>query len=151
MKAGIRVNKATRNELESIIMLDSMVPNHPNREGFLSKAVKSGGCLVAKIEDTLVGYGVVDRSFYGESFIWLLLVHPDFRLRGVATAIVGHIESVCPTEKLFTSTNESNTSSQKVFETLGFVKSGYIENLDVGDPEIVYFKRMNNSISGPWF
>lgn len=29
---------------------------------------------------------------------------------------------------------------QRMCEALGFVRSGYIENLDEGDPEIVYFK-----------
>jgi hypothetical protein len=30
---------------------------------------------------------------------------------------------------------------QRVCDALGFVRSGRIENLDEGDPEIVYFKR----------
>jgi len=29
---------------------------------------------------------------------------------------------------------------QKVFEANGFVQSGIIENLDEGNPEIIYFK-----------
>jgi hypothetical protein len=31
---------------------------------------------------------------------------------------------------------------QNLCEKLGFVRSGCIENLDEGDPEIIYFKRM---------
>ena len=53
-----------------------------------------------------------------------------------------HIESICVGKKLFTSTNESNTPMQRLCEQLGFVRSGRIENLDEGDPEIVYFKRL---------
>jgi hypothetical protein len=35
----------------------------------------------------------------------------------------------------------SNTIMQELFEKLGYIRSGYIENLDEGDPEIIYFKR----------
>ena len=31
---------------------------------------------------------------------------------------------------------------QALCEKLGFVKSGWIDNLDEGDPEIIYFKRL---------
>jgi RimJ/RimL family protein N-acetyltransferase len=43
-----------------------------------------------------------------------------------------------PTQKIFSSTNESNESMQKVFSANGFVRSGIIKNLDEGDPEIIF-------------
>ncbi len=138
----ILVEKATEQELESVWALDSTAIGNLDRKDFLANAVSSGRCLVARIEDTMVGFGVLDQSFYGQGFISLLIVHPEYRQRGVATALIGHIESICPTGKLFTSTNESNVIAQQVYESLGFARSGYIENLDEGDPEIVYFKRL---------
>jgi hypothetical protein len=53
-----------------------------------------------------------------------------------------HLERICPSEKLFTSTNESNMPMQRLCEKLGFVRSGWIDNLDDGDPEIIFFKRL---------
>lgn len=44
------------------------------------------------------------------------------------------------TAKLFTSTNESNVAMQRLCDRLGYVRSGFIENLDERDPEVVYFK-----------
>jgi hypothetical protein len=32
---------------------------------------------------------------------------------------------------------------QAVCESLGFIRSGVVENLDEGDPEIIYFKRLS--------
>lgn len=29
---------------------------------------------------------------------------------------------------------------QEVFKATGFIQSGFVENLDEGDPEIIYFK-----------
>ena len=54
-----------------------------------------------------------------------------------------HVERSCLPDKLFTSTNQSNTQMQALCETLGYVKSGWVDNLDEGDPEIIYFKRMS--------
>ncbi|MGB2854440.1 MAG: GNAT family N-acetyltransferase, partial [Dehalococcoidia bacterium] len=125
-----------------ICALDRMVLGNSGRRDFLDNTIKSGQCLVARMEDAPVGFAVLNQSFYGHGFIALLIVHPEHRRRGVATALIRHIESVCPTEKLFTSTNESNEPMQRLCETLGFVRSGYIENLDAGNPEIVFFKRV---------
>ena len=35
-----------------------------------------------------------------------------------------------------------NAPMQALVEKLGYVKSGWIENLDEGDPDIIYFKRL---------
>lgn len=45
------------------------------------------------------------------------------------------------TSKVFSSTNQSNKRMQQLFHNLGFVKSGVIDNLDEGDPEIIYMKQ----------
>jgi ribosomal protein S18 acetylase RimI-like enzyme len=119
-----------------------MVLGNDSRRDFLADAVSAGHCLAARMGDTLAGFGILEQTFYRQGFIGLLIVHPDYRRRGVATALISHIESICPTEKLFTSANESNAIAQKTYEALGFIRSGYIENLDEGDPEIIYFKRL---------
>jgi ribosomal protein S18 acetylase RimI-like enzyme len=141
----IIVKKATEKNLESIWALDRMVLGNSSRKDFLTNAVRADQCWIAQIGGTVVGFGVLKQSFYRHSFLPLLIVHPNHRRRGVATALIRHIESICPTEKLFTSTNESNLTAQRVFEALGFVRSGCIENLDEGDPEIVYFKHLGDN------
>lgn len=138
----ITIEKATMNDLETICTLDSMVIGNTSRREFLVNAVKASQCLVVRVQNITVGFGILEQSFYGKGFISLLIVHPDYRRRGIATALIKYIESICPTEKLFTSTNRSNITAQRLFETLGFVKSGCIENLDECDPEIIYFKQL---------
>jgi ribosomal protein S18 acetylase RimI-like enzyme len=107
-----------------------------------------GHCLIARVDGGVAGYALLTQSFYGYGFIELLIVHPDYRRRGVATALIRACEASSPTEKLFTSTNQSNVPMQRLCETLGFVRSGMIENLDEGDPEIVYFKRRGGGANG---
>lgn len=61
-------------------------------------------------------------------------------MRVYGNEMMNYLLSIAPTKKLFSSTNRSNINMQKVFEMNGFIKSGIVENLDEGDPEIIYFK-----------
>ena len=108
---------------------------------FIIDAVSSGHCFVAVVDGNVVGFIVLDYTFYACGFISLLYVHPDFRRQGIGSQLIRHAETICQTEKLFTSTNESNVPMQGLLCKLGYVRSGTIENLDEGDPEWVYFKR----------
>jgi ribosomal protein S18 acetylase RimI-like enzyme len=139
----LNIKKATHKELASILEINAtLIDSTVDHTDFITHAVKAGQCLVALIPNKVVGFGILGNTFYRQGFIGLLVVHPEYRRRGVARALIHHMESICPTKKLFTSTNESNIPAQKTYESLGFVRSGYIENLDEGDPEIIYFKRL---------
>ena len=97
---------------------------------------------MARASDAVVGFAVANWSFFAHCFIALVVVHPDQRRRGIASALIRHVEAECPSARLFTSTNRSNTIMQAVCESLGFVRSGIVENLDADDPELIYFKRL---------
>ncbi len=144
----MKIKKATRKELGAIKAIDRMTLGTDSRKDFLTEAVKAGRCHVAMSGDKVAGFGILEQTFYFQGFIGLLVVHTDFRRQGVATALIRRMESICPTAKLFTSTNESNIIAQKTYEANGFVRSGYIDNLDEGDPEIIYFKRLAGVNSG---
>lgn len=136
------VEQARGGDAAAVVAMDPRAGDTPGRREFLERAVAAEECLVARSGEDIVGFAVFDRSFYGQPFISLLHVEAARRRRGVARALVSHIEANCPGEKLFTSTNESNVVMQRVCGALGFERSGRIENLDEGDPEIVYFKRL---------
>lgn len=142
MKVEIVVGVAESSRLSDISAIDEIVIGNSNRHGFIKDAIAASQCLYASIDDIIVGYAIFERSFFGQGFIDLLIVHPDYRRLGVGKTIITYVEEHCPTEKLFTSTNQSNRPMQSLCENLGFSRSGYIENLDEGDPEIIYFKRL---------
>jgi len=133
----------------AICAIDPRVIDTPGRRPFIERAIAAGECYVATDRDAIVGYAVFDRSFFGQPFVSLLIVAEPQRRRGIGARLMRHIESICPGDKLFTSTNESNTPMQRLCEQLGFVRSGYIENLDEGDPEIIYFKRARTPVTPP--
>ncbi len=136
------IERALSGDFEHICALDETVHGSPARRELIGRAIGQNRCAVARVDGAVRGMMIHDDSFYGHGFVALLMVHPDFRRRGIASALMRAAELDCPTEKLFTSTNRSNTPMQKLCERLGFVRSGIIENLDEGDPEIVYFKRL---------
>lgn len=85
---------------------------------------------------------MLNYTFYSNGFIDMLYVHSDHRRSGAGGALLRHMESLCQTPKLFTSTNLSNLPMQSLLSRSGYELSGVIQNLDVGDPEIVYYKRV---------
>ena len=138
---SVHIRLARADEAAPVCAIDPRVVDTPGRRPFIERAVAANECYVATDGAVIVGYAVFDRSFFEQPFVSLLLVAESRRQQGIGTALMRHIESTCAGEKLFTSTNESNTPMQRLCEKLGFTRSGWIDNLDAGDPEIVYFRR----------
>ena len=84
----------------------------------------------------------MEYSFFGNGFISMLYVQSEYRRDAVGTALMRHLESICQTAKLFTSTNLSNLPMQSLLAKLGYELSGVVHNLDEGDPELFYMRRV---------
>lgn len=145
------VERATEDDLADVITIDAAhhvdaaMHYSTGRIQYLTEAVKKRECYIARESWNILGFVTLTQNFFGNYFIELLIVHPEKRHNGVATALMRHVEKIVPEDKLFTSTNESNAPMQALCEKLGYVKSGWIENLDEGDPEIIYFKQVKYS------
>jgi ribosomal protein S18 acetylase RimI-like enzyme len=137
---GPVVRRATAGDLQRLVESDAYAHTHTERGTFLAESVAQGECLAAFASGQLVGYIVLNYSFFGRGFIPLVVVAPFMRRQGVAQLLFTAAESQCKTETLFTSTNSSNNEAKRLFERVGFKPSGHIENLDEGDTELVYFK-----------
>lgn len=137
------VRLARQADLDALFDLDVIAQREESRREFIAHAVACGQCWVAMdADDTalLVGYGVLDNSFFGQEFIPLIVVRDSARRRGVGAALLSGLEFRALGAKLFTSTNASNLPMQALLEKCGFIGSGQVENLDEGDPELVFVK-----------
>jgi GNAT superfamily N-acetyltransferase len=114
-------------------------------EGAIGDHRVPAGALVALADGKPIGVAEIHTHFYGHLFIELLLVDEQYRRRGAASALIAACAAAAPTNKLFTSTNASNLPAQKLYLAAGFQRSGSIDNLDEGDPEIVYCKLLGRS------
>ena len=123
-------------------MLDLIAQSEDERVEFIRREVTSGNCFVAVADKEAIGYGVLNYTFYYHGCIDMLYIHADFRRSGAGAALVRHLEMLCKSPKLFTSTNLSNLPMRSLLTKLDYVLSGMILNLDDEDPEIVYFKQI---------
>ncbi len=129
----IHVERGTEDEYGELIALDG-------RHALITRAIKNRQLILARKHGQTAGFLIFNQSFFEQFFIELIIVKADARQQGVGSALVRYFEKTHPDSKIFTSTNQSNLPAQAFFESLGFVKSGWIENLDADDPEIIYFK-----------
>jgi ribosomal protein S18 acetylase RimI-like enzyme len=138
----VLIREAAATDLEAIFSFDHIARLEQGRRTSIDGAVRSGSCLVAEQDAAVVGYAVLNYSFYGNGFVPFLYVAQAARRCGIGRALMQSLAGRCATEKLFTSTNDSNVPMRQLLESLGYERSGIIYNLDPGDPELVYLKRL---------
>lgn len=137
---SIHIRAARPDDIDALVAFDEVAQRDARRVAYIRTRVHAGECFVAEREGRPVGYGVLTYSFYGNGMIEMVYVAAAHRRSGVGRALMEFLEGLCATPKLFTSTNLSNKPMQLLLAKLGYTLSGYIENLDPGDPEFVYFK-----------
>ena len=131
---------AEASDLAALVAIDPLAQRAPTRRALLRSALECRSCWLAEEAGRVVGYAILDYTFYGNGFVSVLWVHETARRRGVGAALLNQAARVCTMPKLFTSTNLSNLPMQSLLAKLGFQLSGVIHNLDPGDPELVYFR-----------
>jgi ribosomal protein S18 acetylase RimI-like enzyme len=136
----MEIRVANKAESDTCVELDRIVMGTDKRKDFLRRRIEHRRMYVAVIEGRVVGFITFETNFVGCLYISLLLVHPDFRRRGIARKLVEMVASHSRDGRLFSSTEEDNEVSIKMHEALGFRTSGYIENLPQPQREIIYYK-----------
>lgn len=135
----MRIREASLNYRGAIIGFDHVARLDPARVHLIDRLLREATCLVAEQANRIVAYGALEYTFYDNGFIPLLYVAEPERRRGLGRAVFEGLRARCTTRKLFTSTNQSNEPMHAWLASVGFRPSGVIENLDPGDPEVVYF------------
>ena len=138
----ISIRPAVTTDIEAVCSFDLIARQEEDRREFIRRAVNAGTCYAAVSEQGVIAYGVLNYGFYHQGYIDMLYVAAGQRRRGAGTALLEHLERQCQTPKLFTSTNLSNLPMQALLAKRGYMLSGVIHNLDEGDQEIVYCKRL---------
>ncbi|MDM5195770.1 GNAT family N-acetyltransferase [Bacillus hominis] len=133
------VTKASIDDLDSILHIDIDVLGDDSRRDYIKQAIEDERCIIVQENNSISGFLTYDTNFFGCTFLSLIIISPMKRRQGHASSLLSYMLEHSPTQKIFSSTNESNRSMQKVFSANGFIRSGIIENLDEGDPEIIFY------------
>ncbi len=136
--AMIDIRPAGLDDLAALAALDSYAPDHQTRVDEIRRWTASGECHVATLERRPTGYIVLNRSFFQQPFIEMVMVGTAFRRRGVGRRLVDYAYAFWPDERIWASANQSNLPMQSLLLRAGFQQSGVVENLDPGDPELIF-------------
>jgi ribosomal protein S18 acetylase RimI-like enzyme len=136
----VTLRTATPEDFSGIRFVDPLLRADPERARLIRSSLTAGECVVATDADDVVAFAILNYSFFGQGFVPLLVVSVSIRRQGIATQLLAEIERRCVKTKLYLSTNRSNAAALYLFEKCGFVQSGRIENLDLDDDELVFFK-----------
>jgi ribosomal protein S18 acetylase RimI-like enzyme len=138
---SIEIRPAGAEDADALVALDSYAQVNPQRRAQIAVWIEAGQCFIAERDGDAVGYCVLTKAFFHSFFIEMLMVDEAERRSGIGTATLRHIiDQLPPGEKLWTSTNESNTPMRGLLARLGFAESGQIDNLDEGDRELVFVR-----------
>ncbi|MEM7110705.1 MAG: GNAT family N-acetyltransferase [Bacteroidota bacterium] len=110
------------------------------REEKITKAIADEQCFIIVAHDKAVGFILFDYRFFDQGWIELIIMEEKYRGKGIGRQALELICRISKTNKVFTSTNRSNTQMQKAVTKAGFSYAGKINGLDEGDPELFYFK-----------
>lgn len=136
----IRVRLAGTRDRRAFPEVDPRVVTDLSRRDIVDAAIAARMCWIAERVNKPVGYGILSRKFFSRDFIELLYVAEEERRKGVGIAILKSIESTVASDRVFTSTNESNAAMRALLGQCGYKPSGTIDNLDPGDPELIFVK-----------
>lgn len=142
-QTSMQIRSAVQADYEGLLALDTVASQGPERALQIQGWIQQSQCYVAEREGILLGYGILNYHFFGHGFVEMLMVGQSGRGQGIGSALLRYFRQISRTEKLFSSTNQSNQAMHGLFQKLGFQRSGVIENLDEGDPEIVYVSLAN--------
>ena len=111
----------------------------PRRRRFM-RGLDEGEVVIVYGSDVIYAYAWIYEGFFGHTFLAYLAVQPQYRRNALAGMLLRSAEQRAVTDRVFSSTNASNTPMQAVFDRYGWKRCGEIDDLDLGDPEIVYVK-----------
>jgi GNAT superfamily N-acetyltransferase len=138
----VTIRPAVRTDLEHISRMDAQTRVDQSRRATIEGGICRGECLLALDGATPLGYGVMNHEFFDRSFVLLIYVDAAHRRQHIATCLFDEFERRCKTNRIFTSANLSNLAMQALLTARGYVLSGIIQDLDPGDPEIFYSKKL---------
>jgi len=143
---NIRLRKATSKDRAIVVDFDYRLDKDEhikfNRKEKITKAIMDDECFMILADNREVGFVIFDYRFFDQGWIELIIIDEEFRGKRIGSKVFDLICEQCKTNKIFTSTNSSNTRMKRALAKADFTFAGELKGLDEGDPELFYFKRI---------
>ncbi len=145
---NIKLRKATSKDKTIIVDFDYSLDKDEHiklkKEEKITKAISNDECFLILVGDREVGFVIFDYRFFDQGWIELIIIHQKYRGKGIGGKTLDLICEQSKSDKVFTSTNSSNTQMQRALIKADFAFAGEINGLDDGDPERFYYKKVKN-------
>ncbi|MEE1827591.1 GNAT family N-acetyltransferase [Streptomyces sp. BE20] len=147
---GFVVRRVRESEADALAGIDTVAAGGDDeRRESIRRWCREGLAVVAQGPSGLLGYCVVEYTFFGHGFVTMLMVSSAARGGGVGRGLLDAAAHACATPKLFTSTNVSNQPMQRLLRRAGWSPVGLLHGLDDGDPELFYLLPVAGTNSVP--
>jgi GNAT superfamily N-acetyltransferase len=93
----ISIRPANANDIDVLISFDLIARRENERREFIRRVVNSGECFVAAQDEKVIGYAVLNYTFYHIVLTCFTSIHSGYRRSGAGAALVQHLESLCQT------------------------------------------------------
>ena len=113
----LEVRPATLADMDTIAALQAMAPESAQ---WPASDYLDHDCRLAVLEGGVVGF-LVWRSMADEREILNLAIHPGYRRRGIAAALLGAVLQEAPAN-WFLEVRESNTAARQLYRRVGFTE-----------------------------
>jgi ribosomal protein S18 acetylase RimI-like enzyme len=138
------IRSALAEDVAACVNLAEAVVEPRRAAPLVQAAMNRGQLLVAPDGDAVVGVLAFRTDWFACTFVLLVSVLPDERRKGVARRLFEAVEARSPGPRIFSSTEETNVPAIRMHRALGFVESGYIDNLPQGHRELLFYKRVRS-------
>jgi GNAT superfamily N-acetyltransferase len=142
---NVRVRRGKPQDAAPLKALDTVVPVDSQRAAAIDAWLASDLVFVADVDGETVGYAVFNHAFFHRGNVDMLMLAADWRGRRIGDPLLEAVERACDTPKLFCTTNVSNQRMQRLLARRGYLACGFIDELDPGDPELVYVKPLRQT------
>jgi len=138
------VRPAQISDSAALKALDSAVASDGARADAIDRWLKEDEVVLAEVDAAIVGYAVLARRrFLDYDTLQMLMVEERYRGQRIGEMLLRHVQGLSLTDRFFATTNLSNYPMQRMLRRLGYIGCGFIDELDPGDPEIVFVKRFH--------
>jgi ribosomal protein S18 acetylase RimI-like enzyme len=144
--SAISTEPATPDDTPALVALDEIARDMTVRAQHIEAEIAAGRCFKILLDGSIVGYYILNRSFFHRPYLDLLYLAAGHRDKGAGAQVLKTLltEFAEHGEQFFVSTNLSNARMIHLLRKLGFIDSGVVYNLDPGDPEVIFTNRSAN-------
>ena len=143
---NISLRKATSKDRAIVVDFDYSLDKDEhiklNREEKITKAISNDECFLILVDEREVGFVIFDYRFFDQGWMELIIIDEKYRGKGIGGKTLDLICEQSKSDKVFTSTNSSNTQMQRALIKADFAFAGEINGLDDGDSERFYYKKV---------